>query len=381
MSTFYKRYVCLLFLFINVTLQSYCFEIKGLKIKLPLRTQEESSNSSSSLENLTNIEDDCSFTTRAEEDVACAISLGIDESVYDVDTDEEASVSEVTRDGSQLIYEKIDQLSGAAKDTIPHHDNRSRHPDRAQFNQRYKCKNNYLKAVISSDRLHNQLSIDAFDIVGSEPNDRTKKSTVCLCVALRDKHKHVKKFAFHNGEHIMSLAMRNKACVLGYDVIQAQQSHAEGQLIQFLIGRDQKRPGWYTHILGVGCSRSYCAECKVLFRGCLGDNCHRFIASVDAKQKGNNGPRLGQVSAISESINSKEAERTDDSVAYTQRITQEVNYEVVKGEKAFDDAIYDNFYLPEALQQIIKYMTGKNWDLSGGRFRKEDAEKQRRKRK
>ena len=148
-----------------------------------------------------------------------------------------------------------------------------------------------------------------------------------------------------------------------------------------MIGRDQKRPGWYTHILGTGCSRSYCAECGVLFRGCLGVNCHRFIASVNAKQTGNNGSRLGQVSAISESRNSKEDECTDESVAYTQRITQEVNYEVVKGEKAFDDAIYDNFYLPETLQQIIKYMTGKNWDLSGGRFRKEDAEKQSRKRK
>lgn len=381
MSMSCKLYVCLLFLFIKIALPSYCFEIKGLKIELPARTQEDSSNTSSSIGKLTEIEDDCSFTARAEENVSCATSLGSDESVYDVDTDEEeASLSEVTRDKSQETYEKIDQLSGAAKDAIPYHHNRSRHAPGGQSST-YDPRNNYVKKEVGLDELRLQLSSNAFDIVGSEPNDQTRKSTTCLCVALRDEHKYVKKFVFHNGAHVMSPAMRKKAHQLGYDVIQAQQSHAEGQLIQFLISRDQKRPDWYTHILGVGCSRSYCAECGVLFRGCLGVNCHRFIASVDAKQKGDNGPRLGQTSAISESRNSQEAERTDDRVAYTQRITQTIDYEVVKGEKAFDDAIYDNFYLPETLQQIIKYMTNKKWDLSGGRFRKEDAETKRKSRR
>jgi len=38
----------------------------------------------------------------------------------------------------------------------------------------------------------------------------------------------------------MSPNMRKKAHELGYDVIQAKQSHAEGQFLQFLLHRKQK---------------------------------------------------------------------------------------------------------------------------------------------
>jgi len=66
------------------------------------------------------------------------------------------------------------------------------------------------------------LSQDALTIVGSEPNSTTQNSTVCLCVALRDKHKHVKKFVFHNGANVFPPKMREKAEELGYDVIQTE---------------------------------------------------------------------------------------------------------------------------------------------------------------
>lgn len=49
----------------------------------------------------------------------------------------------------------------------------------------------------------------------------------------------------------MALGFRTKARELGYDIIQAGKSHAEGQFLQFLHSRDQKRPGLYTHIVAM----------------------------------------------------------------------------------------------------------------------------------
>ena len=86
---------------------------------------------------------------------------------------------------------------------------------------------------------------------------------------------------------------RHKACELGYDVIQADPSHAEGQFLQFLYKRMSQNPGLYTHIVGMGCSRRHCCECDSALKLCLGKNYSYVTAAAQQQQVGSSPSEEG----------------------------------------------------------------------------------------
>jgi TPR repeat protein len=128
-----------------------------------------------------------------------------------------------------------------------------------------------------------QLKNDA-GTIWNHVNDKFKngdKITI-LCVALRKNDGHVKKFVFTNQPSIYQWfetypntketmkEICNKAHELGYHVIMAQQSHAEGELLQFL----QERKTSYTHLMAMGCDKDHCPLCANMMQenGVFGDN-------------------------------------------------------------------------------------------------------------
>jgi hypothetical protein len=129
------------------------------------------------------------------------------------------------------------------------------------------------------------LAKDAKNINESESNERTIKSTVILCVALRNQKGYIKKFAFHNGTGLMPPTMRNKAEKLGYHVIKAEYSHAEGQFLQFLYQRHISEASSYSHIIGMGCSRLHCVECNCILSVTLGLDYDEITAAVQDSEQ------------------------------------------------------------------------------------------------
>lgn len=149
----------------------------------------------------------------------------------------------------------------------------------------------YLGYLENQELLLKKLSIDS-KLIAEANEEGYKGSTVIFCVMLMDKNNHLKRFAFHNGESVMKPSMREKAEELGYDVIKAEQSHAEGQFLQFLLHRsnypkNSSNARYYTHIVGMGCSRSHCAECDTLLSLLLGNNYHEVTSSVDHTKNNN----------------------------------------------------------------------------------------------
>jgi hypothetical protein len=79
-----------------------------------------------------------------------------------------------------------------------------------------------------------------------------------------------KKFAFTTVQQLASGNFREdytnlieKAHALGYHVVQAQQSHAEPALLQFL----QERTKTYNKVpFAIGCHRKTCPNCELLFK-------------------------------------------------------------------------------------------------------------------
>ena len=144
----------------------------------------------------------------SHEPVLCKLLQGGELDVSDTDDEEEKIGTEVENKARQED-KALDELCGVHKEKQRPY-NRSRHMPKPQTTA-YNHLNNYLCVDISMDELRRQLSCDAFDIVGSERNVQTQKSTVCLCVALRDKEGYIKKFVFRNGQSVMPPAMRDKA--------------------------------------------------------------------------------------------------------------------------------------------------------------------------
>ncbi|MCG8340629.1 MAG: hypothetical protein MI674_05175 [Cytophagales bacterium] len=146
-----------------------------------------------------------------------------------------------------------------------------------------------------------------------EEDSRSYGATTILCVALLQKEDNdngkdsIKKFAFSNSQ-LMGPNLRDKANQLGYHIIHAQQSHAEGVLLQFL----QERPLGYTHLVSMGCSRLHCVECDVLLKLILGQGYTKITAAAVSDTEG------------------------------------------VTGENAVDTKTYRRYYIPEALQNSIK---------------------------
>jgi hypothetical protein len=270
------------FFLINLTPQAYCATARGLVIDPPSNVGEvNKSGEQEKVSKLIEIAIPKGAVKSQIDNAVAYIILDDSTSFSDTDTDDEEETPSLESGEEAIVNDQELNSFAVSKNTRSY--NRSRHMPRGD-KAAYKPRRNYLKTELQLNQLRVQLSQDAFDIVASEPNSRTKDSTVCFCVALRDKDGYVKKFAFHNGANVMSPAMRTKAHESGYDVIQVEQSHAEGQFLQFLLHRHKKRPGLYTHIMGMGCSRRHCAECNHILKRVLGSNYHAFTASVYDKK-------------------------------------------------------------------------------------------------
>jgi hypothetical protein len=227
----------------------------------------------------------------------------------------------------------------------------------------YIWKNNYLSSEDSYRNL--RLSFDALLISEANTNER-KSSTVIFCVLLRDKYGYLKKFVFHNLESNMSGTMRAKAHELGYDIIQSGQSHAEAQFLQFLYKRNDARPGHYTHIVKMGCSKKHCSECDALLKLLLGPNYHKITSSINHGKESD--IPLPTVEADPPIIKG-------DDVFF--RYVTSIHLKIVHKEEAVDEgAVYRNYYLPKSLKDQIKHTLGNdNIDLSSARFNKKEDQK------
>lgn len=282
--------MCTFFLII-LTPQAYWTTARGLKIDLQanIRGENKSGVSNISISNLTDIEIiDSAHNNTIEEDVEYTLLSNDDVSFADTDTDDEdtkeTSFEEKDEKNTHKEEQKLNELLVTKNVRLKY--NWSRNP--TPKNTAYAPKNNHLKMDFVVEELRTQLSQEALIIVGSEPNSTTQNTTTGLCVALRNKHGYVKKFVFHDLGNVLPKRMREKAHELGYDAIKAEPAHTEGQLIQFLLRRHQVRPGWYTHIMGMGCSKCHCAECDVLFKLFLREGYHAVTTLVNEKKSGVN---------------------------------------------------------------------------------------------
>jgi hypothetical protein len=309
------------------------------------------------------------------------------------DTDDESSVQSNLVEGPAAKLLKDINKKGVAYEVKKSEQlNRSRHPGRATNAVPYSHQRNYLRTwpdstsntgeavphapasvgKLDTKELCCQLTKDAFLISESGIADRPG-STTCLCVALRDKKGYIKKFIFHNGESLLGPNMRNKAHELGYDVIQTQQSHAEGQLIQFLLDRHQRRPGWYTHIMGMGCSRCHCVECNALLELFLGKDYDKFTASINTKKNTAEAENTADTSldSINTRISDIQITKTDqDGFCLTKTIERSAT--MVFGLDAVGKGTFDKFYLPLVLRDAINEKLPQELDFHNELFIKSE---------
>ncbi len=371
MRTLFRKLICVvLFSLIDSIPQAYCTAVYGLKIDLTNPAQREQGDTAAAPypEYLHKILEDFQWAGSASEvDVELRDEIA-EASLVDTDTED---IGEVVVGFSQRnikSYISAKKLASSKKVTGKYNRSRSgvqgEQISSSASDQGYTAGANYMKADclegnFNSDKLRTQLALDALQIVESDPQQRVIDSTACLCVALRDKHEYVKKFVFHNKESVLPPAMRQKAHALGYDVIQAEQSHAEGQLIQFLLRRNEKRPGWYTHILGMGCSRQHCIECDSLFKAFLGSTYTEFTTATVCKDR-----HVADLD-IEKIPQSNTAEITDESdkMDFMLRKRIKLGISLAQREKATDTTEPQdgsNYYLSQPLKEALRWKSGKD---------------------
>jgi hypothetical protein len=212
--------------------------------------------------------------------------------------------------------------------------------------------------------LRSRLSKDAFCIANAHKNARTRESTTCLCVVLRDEKQYDKKFVFHNGPEAIHKSMNEKAAALNYATRTGYQAHAEVQFIEFLLHRNKQNPERYTHILGMGCSRQHCKECDCLLKLYLGANYHNFTAAMQKEAS-----ESEVVIPITEELNQDEGD------GIRMKIPEESNvFQVVYKEEAIQDKRYPNYRLSKNMQREIQDKTGlPELEFSDNRFEIGDA--------
>jgi hypothetical protein len=235
----------------------------------------------------------------------------------------------------------------------------------------YDNKRNYVTRV-EEIPTRRKLAQDALLINQATKNDKEKSSTTIFCFVLRDKNRYVKKFVAHNSAdpNPMPKPMRARARDLGYDIINSDRAHAEGQFLQFLYDRSMRRPGLYTHILGMGCNRLHCIECDCLLRLILGKNYRGFTTAMTL------GIENGYVkSTISGEADNKRcfldtpydvqqgATVGDQVVEDLYKPNQHGNYEYLKDEKGNVTDVkkkncYPNYPIPPGIQTLIANRLG-----------------------
>jgi hypothetical protein len=204
-----------------------------------------------------------------------------------------------------------------------------------------------------------KLAKDAFRIANTHKYARTRESTTCLCVVLKDKNKRAKKFVFHNGAAKMPPSMCDEAGKLGYATRTGYQAHAEAEFVEFLLHRNKQNPERYTHMLGMGCSRQHCKECDCLLKLYLGADYHKFTAAMKKE-----APESEVAMPIIEELNQDEGDGVRIKVPEEARV-----FQVAYQKEAIQDKRYPNYRLSEDMQRAIQNKAGLlNLDFSDNRF-------------
>ena len=378
MHTYFRCYFCTLFLFVFLAPSAYCVRFQGLELDLISRLAPDTNSSTTapdvdeakSVQYLDELFRDYSFYDTATKSID--IILGTDNLT-------EASLSDTDNEKIPKQIRRIQEKSISREAQKVGTYNASRTPPRrkkrdigGQSVERlpYNAKNNYLQekeVKVSNEEsmtrklLCTKLAKDALDISIMHHSARTRDATTCLCVVLVDKHRRAKKFVFHNKDGSLQRTMREKAEELGYDIINAEQAHAAGEFMQFLLGRKQESPGRYTHILGMGCSRPHCAECDSLLKLFLGQEYNKFTAAMCV------------ASAVVPSLPT--VEKQEESVLVT---FPALTYTAAGKSDAIEKKRHDNYYLSDYLKEALQ-VSCKLRDLKfGSRFTKknESVEKQ-----
>lgn len=142
--------------------------------------------------------------------------------------------------------------------------------------------------------------------------------------------------------------MKTKAGELKYHIVNAEQAHAEGEFVQFLLKRNDKQGAeTYTHIIGMGCSKQHCKECNCLLRLFLGDNYYEFTAVVK---------RENEQSKVS--VQEQQGLSNNNKLVVTRE--QQTNYEPAYGVDAISNKYYNQFSLKGLLLSAIKRKTDIN---------------------
>ncbi|MEO1300870.1 MAG: hypothetical protein AAFU83_01275, partial [Bacteroidota bacterium] len=201
------------------------------------------------------------------------------------------------------------------------------------------------------------LAKDALQI--SESIEGSTDHTTILCVALRNSKQRIKKFVFHNGgeKELRSGNLVKKAHTLGYHFIQSQQSHAEGQFIQFLYQRWRQHPGYYTHIVGMGCSRKHCPECGFLLQLILGNEYREITAVIGDLEP----PEEVSIESIPPS-RLRLIKKRQFSVITSSADREGGSNTLCRDRKA------RKFYMPHLLLEVIEKHTGYSIEIAGQRY-------------
>lgn len=110
-----------------------------------------------------------------------------------------------------------------------------------------------------------QLMAHAKQIQSKATGKSSGPTTITTALLLHKPTGIYKKFAFTN-IGLMAAPLRREAESLGYHVVKAPETHAEGQLIQYLYVRD---PVYGHHNMGV--DKDHCAECQILMQTYFGE--------------------------------------------------------------------------------------------------------------
>ena len=341
------RFCGVLFFFISLIPEAYCIKVRGLnieKIEIPHTTWDSESNPTG--DNLDKLlanypfedtvidpEVDISFPAEADDNSAQGNSSA------STNTDLESIDSKTEDDQTASVKRSL----AFALNTTP--DNKE-------------SKWNYLKeAEITGSTaqvpwhraLSSQLAKDACKIANAHEHRRTRESTTCLCVTLRDQKQYAKKFVFHNGSDKMKDSMVDVAHTLGYGVRTGYQAHAEAEFIEFLLHRSKQNSDRYTHILGMGCSRQHCGECDCLFKLYLGQHYHEFTAAMKKEGAAASSVKIPAIESLGEG--------EGDGVRMTIPAELQV-FKVVHTQEAVENKIYDKYRLSKAMQSAIKRKIG-----------------------
>ena len=353
-----------LFFFTCLTPEAYCIQVRGLNISQITDPQNDSRKHATSSDNdrIDKMLEGYKFLTSS---INPKVEIKFPENDHDNTQVRDSSLTDT--DAESIDAESASKVLGQIKQSFP-----TRFALNSSPNQ-VGSKNYYLQKDEISDHkaqgsftrdLCSKLAKDASRIANAHKHARTRDSTTCLCVVLRDKKENAKKFVFHNGPEAMHKSMNDKAVDLNYATRTGYQAHAEMEFIEFLLHRQKQNEERYTHILGMGCSRQHCKECDCLLQLFLGSNYHEFTVAMQKEESPESGVGMPTIEELSQD--------EGDGVKMTVPEESQV-FKVVYKEEAVQDKLYSQYRLSEDRQQETQGKASlPDLDFSDGRFKIKD---------